>query len=115
MIGDRFQGFRGALACLTALMAGPLAVLIVLALSYDRLAGLPAVRCALAGSASAAAGLIMGTALRILAGVKLTPWALVCVACAFGAVGIFRAPLPWVVATLAPLSIAGAAFVGRRP
>src|SRR5271156_1962625 len=53
MIGDRFQGFLGSVIALTALMAMPLAILMTLALVYDRFAAFPSVQAAIAGTAAA--------------------------------------------------------------
>jgi hypothetical protein len=56
MIGDRFQGPVGACVSVLALMAMPLAILIVLASLYAQFSALPDVRAALQGSAAAAGG-----------------------------------------------------------
>ena len=113
MIGDRFQGATGSLVALAALMAMPLAVLMTLALIYDRFAAHPSVQAALAGTAAAAAGMVIGTALKMARNLKPTRAALLFGLLAFVAVGLLQLPLILVVVILAPISIA-IAFKGRR-
>src|SRR3978361_101490 len=47
MIGDRFQGVRGALLCLLGQMAMPLVIVTSLAVAYDRYAAIAEVKAAL--------------------------------------------------------------------
>ena len=112
MIGDRFQGAIGSLVALAALMAMPLAVLMTLALIYDRFAAHPSVQAAIAGTAAAAAGMVIGTALRMARNLKPTRAALLFGLLAFVAVGLLQLPLILVVVILAPISVA-VAFKGR--
>jgi chromate transporter len=113
MIGDRFQGKLGSVIALTALMAMPLAILMSLALVYDRFAALPSMQAAIAGTASAAAGLVIGTALKMARKLKPTRMALLFGLQSFVAVGLLQLPLILVVIVLAPISVA-AAFRRRR-
>jgi chromate transporter len=106
MIGDRFHGTVGSVACLVGLMTGPFAILFVVGLLYDRLAEVPAIQGAITGVAAAAAGLFIGMALRMAERLKLSVAALAIVACAFVAVGLLRWPLTAVLLVLAPVSIA---------
>jgi chromate transporter len=55
MIGDRFQGPAGAIASLLGMMAMPLAIVVSLALVYDRFAAVPEVAAGVTGAAAAAA------------------------------------------------------------
>ena len=114
MIGDRFQGWAGALVCLGGLLAMPLAVLCLLAMLYDRFARLPDVQALMTGLAAAAAGLVLGTACKMARRLKPTRLAMLFGLSALLAVGILRLPLLWSVAVLAPLSI-GAVLWQRRP
>jgi chromate transporter len=113
IMGDRFQGIRGSLTALAALMAMPLAILMALALLYERFAGLAMVRTAIGGSAAVAAGLVIGTAAKILWKLRLSWIALLFAAMAFAAVGLLQLSLVPVIVVLAPLSV-GIAYMMRR-
>jgi chromate transporter len=114
IMGDRFQGIRGSLTALAALMAMPLAILMALALLYERFAGLAAVRTAIGGSAAVAAGLVIGTAAKILWKLRLSWIALLFAATAFAAVGLLQLSLVPVIVVLAPLSVGIAYWMRRR-
>jgi chromate transporter len=113
IIGDRFQGVAGVLLCLLGQMAMPLVIVTSLAVVYERFAELPEVKAALAGAAAGAAGLVLGTALKMVQKIKLTPLAVPVGIMAFAAVGLFEWPLVPVVAVLVPLGIAAAALQRR--
>lgn len=66
MIGDRYRGPAGSLLCVLALMAAPLVLLVALATAYASFADQPWVRIALTGAAASTAGLVIGTAARLL-------------------------------------------------
>ncbi|CAN5832756.1 chromate transporter [soil metagenome] len=105
ILGDRFQGPAGALASLLGLMAMPLVIVIALAIVYDRFAAVPEVGAGLTGAAAAAAGLVLGTALKMIRNIRLGPVSYVIVALAFTAMGIFGWPLVPVVLGLAPVAL----------
>jgi chromate transporter len=105
IIGDRFHGPRGAIAAVLGLMAAPLAVLIAVAGLYSRFGDLPDVQAGLKGAAAAAAGLVIGTALKMARNLKPEPAAALAGAAAFAAAAIFAIPLVWTVLLLAPLSV----------
>jgi chromate transporter len=63
--GARHRGLAGAAASVLGLLAAPMCIVMLLGGAYARWGGLPAARHALAGLAAAAAGLVLGTALRI--------------------------------------------------
>jgi chromate transporter len=113
MIGDRFQGVGGALACLLGQMAMPLVIITSLAVVYQRYAAVPEVKAALIGAAAGAAGLVLGTALKMAQKIKPAPLGLLGGLIAFAAVGLFTWPLVPVVAVLVPLSVAAAAWERR--
>lgn len=113
MIGDRFQGVPGILLCLAGQMAMPLVIVTSLAVVYERFAARPGVDAALIGAAAGAAGLVMGTALKMARNLKPTPLALLVASLGFAAIGILGWPLVPTVIVLVPLSIAAAA-VERR-
>ena len=113
MIGNRFQGLAGAVASLSALMLTPLILLISLALTYDHFSYIPDVRAAIAGAASAAAGLIVGTAGKLIRGVEKSATSLVFGLAVFLAIGVFRMPLQITLLIVVPLAIAWAFYRGR--
>jgi chromate transporter len=113
MIGDRFRGGIGAIVATAGLMLMPLAILMTLATLYDHFSQLPAVHAAIGGSASAAAGLIIGMAVKMMRRIELSPEAVLFVLLAFCSVGLMRWSLIATVVALAPVSI-GAAFLRRR-
>lgn len=66
ILGDRFYGVTGAALALAGLVGAPLVLLIAVALAYSALEHQPDVGAALVGVAAAAAGIVLGTALKIL-------------------------------------------------
>lgn len=110
IVGDRYFGWRGAAAALGGMMLAPLALVLVLAALYVEHAHVPAVAGALRGMAAVAAGLIIGTALRIAAALRGTPLgsalALAIGATAFLCVALLRVPLPWVLLGLGGIATA---------
>jgi chromate transporter len=71
------------------------------------------VRAGLIGGAAAAAGLVLGTALKMIRNVRLAPVASLVVGLGFAAIAVFGWPLVPVVLVLVPLALVMAA-VGRR-
>ena len=65
IIGDRFQGVAGVLLCLLGQMALPLVIVTSLGAVYERFAAIPEVNAALVGAAAGAAGLVLGTAIKM--------------------------------------------------
>jgi chromate transporter len=108
MIGDRFQGVSGVLLCLLGQMAMPLVIITSLAVVYERYAAVPEVKAALIGAAAGAAGLVLGTALKMAQKIKLTPLGWLVGAMAFGSIGLLAWPLIPVIAVLVPLGVASA-------
>jgi chromate transporter len=113
MLEDRFQGVTGVLLCLVGQMLMPLVIVTSLAVVYQRFASIPEVRAALIGAAAGAAGLVLGTALKMTQKIKPSRLALVVAVIPFVAIGLLDWPLVPVVVTMVPLSIALAA-VERR-
>jgi chromate transporter len=106
MIGRRFHGLAGALLATGGIYAAPLAILIVLCLLYDRYGSLPDVAPVMQGIAAGAAGMVIGTALKMAERLKLTAEAVAVLAAAAVAAAWFRLSLPLIVLVLAPVSVA---------
>ncbi len=105
-LGGRDRGVRGALVCVLGLLAAPVLIVIGLGAVFDRFSGHPAVARALAGLASAAAGLVLATALRIAAPLLGRGMGMAIAAVAFVAVAVLRLPLLPTLLALVPVSIA---------
>lgn len=114
MIGDENHGPLGSVVCLASLLLAPLVILLGIAVVYDQFSHLPDVRYATAGAASAAAGLIFGTAGRLVKGVEKTLAAAAFAVATFLAVGVFRMPMWVVVLVICPVAIAWTMWRGRR-
>ena len=102
MLGDRHHGLRGAAVCLMALMLAPLVVLVALLSAYRALAGAPVVQVVLAGAAASAAGLIAGTAGKLLMRSRAQGWQWGIAAAAFCLVGLFGWSVPMTLLLLGP-------------
>jgi chromate transporter len=113
-IGGRHFGARGAIAASAGLLAAPFVLLLVLGALYSGYAQLPAVTDALRGVSAVAAGLILGTVLRMAASPRVRSWRAVFGVAAFAAVSWLRMPLALVLAVLIPASIAAAWFAHSR-
>ena len=101
MIGDRFFGWRGALAALTGMMALPLVVVLALAVALTGVSHEPAVQGALKGMGAVSAGLIAGTGLKLISALKsntMGRWACFVLALlTLVAIAWLRIPLAWVL------------------
>jgi chromate transporter len=106
IIGDHFQGMVGALSAVLGLLCTPIAVLIGIALIYDRIAGLPSVGTAIAAGAAAAAGLVIGTAIKMARRLRPNATAVAVGLAAFASVGLLHVPMALAVSVLGPVSIA---------
>ncbi len=113
MIGDRFQGVAGVLLCLLGQMLVPLFIVTALGAIYGRYANIPWVSAAVVGAAAGAAGLVMGTGLKMARKIKPAPLAILVTVAAFFAEGIMEWPLVPVVLVLVPLSVIAAAMERR--
>jgi chromate transporter len=114
MIGARHQGALGSVVAMSALLLMPLLILIALAMTYDHFSYLPDVRAAMAGAASAAAGLIVATATKLGLGVAWRAAPIAFAVTTFVAVSFFQAPLWLVVLVIGSSSILMASRAGKR-
>jgi chromate transporter len=101
MIGDRYFGWRGALAALAGMLTFPLLIVLALAAAFAGISDLPAVQGALRGMGAVAAGLITATGLKLIVTLKKNAMGtLACglfAATAFVAIAVLRMPLAWVL------------------
>jgi len=120
MIGDRYFGWRGALAALAGMLTFPLLIVLALAALFADVSDSPNIQGALRGMGAVAAGLIAATGLKLMSALKTNMMgATVCIASAaitFVAIAIFRVPLIWVLLGLGTLTCAWAyRQLGRLP
>jgi chromate transporter len=113
MIGDRFFGWRGAVATLAGILLAPFLIVVLLAVLYGTLVDThPAVAGALRGMAAAAAGLLLAMTLKLSPALGRNPvgWpaGLVFAVATALAVGVARWPLAGVVLGVGATSVAWA-------
>jgi chromate transporter len=110
VIGDRFLGWRGALAACAGLLLVPMFIVLGLAIAYQQQAAHPAVAGALRGMGAVAAGLVLATAVKLARTLKGNPLgmpaSIAIGATAFALVGGLRWPMVWVVLGLGSLGMA---------
>jgi chromate transporter len=115
ILGNRYFGWRGALAALAGILLPPLVIVLLLATAYNQYVHLPEVAGAVRGMGAAAAGLIGAVSLKMLGGLKRNELgAAVCtalIAMTFIAVGLLRWPLVYVVLGLGTPAFAYAVWV----
>ena len=106
VVGERFQGARGAAAALVGLLLAPMAIVLTLATLFDHYGQLGPVRRLLPGVSAAAAGLVAGTGLRLLARLERHAWVGALSLAAFLAVVWLHLSLLLVLLVLAPIGVA---------
>ena len=102
-VGQRFRGWKGSVAALTGILAAPAALSVVLAALFLRYATIPQVSHAMGAVAAAAAGLVIGAALKMAEPVFRKDWVLgVPVALlTLALAAVLRWPLPAVLLSMA--------------
>jgi chromate transporter len=114
MLGDRYFGWRGALAAVGGLLLLPWAIVLALAVLYQEFASMPTVAGALRGMGAVAAGLVLAMALRLVGALKANPLGMpLCAAfvllTALG-IGLLRWPMAWVILGLGPVALLAATW-----
>jgi chromate transporter len=114
MIGQRFFGWRGALAAVTGLLAVPLLLVLTLAVMFAQAASVPAVAGALRGMGIVAAGLVLAMGVKLAAPLRTSPLGrpvvLGVALLAFLGLGVWRWPMVTVVLGLGGASVAWAGW-----
>jgi len=105
MVGYRFGGWRGAAASVAGYLGWPFLIVIGMGVLYQSYGALPQVQQALGGMSKVAAGLLLATVIKLalVLPAQVRPWLFGLLA--FGAVGVMRWPLLWVIAVLAPCAV----------
>ena len=108
MIGERYFGWRGAVAALAGMLTFPLILVLAVAVVYAQFASQPAVAGALRGMGAVAAGLIAGMGLKLSSTLRKHPLGLaVCVglvALTVVAMAVLRWPLFWTLPSVGLLA-----------
>lgn len=108
MIGERYFGWRGAVAALAGMLTFPLVLVLAVAVVYAQFASQPAVAGALRGMGAVAAGLIAGMGLKLSSTLRKHPLGLaVCVglvALTVIAMAVLRWPLFWTLPSVGLLA-----------
>lgn len=106
LVGKRHGGLAGAVVAPLGLLAGPILIVLILALLYDRYGELPLAQSVLRGVAAAGAGLLFAMAWRMGAALKdkrvFLPFAGLVVV----GIAVLRWPMLWVM--LLGLALSGA-------
>ncbi len=101
MFGERHFGLRGALAAIAGMLLAPSVLVLALGSLYIQWADHPAVAGALRGMGAVAAGLVLGTGIKLSAGLVGHPLALwfgwLLAAAAFAMMVWLQWPLWWVL------------------
>ena len=114
-VGAKLRGAIGAVVAVAGFVLLPWTLGLLLGAAILQHAQLAVLQNILIGLSAAAAGLLMGTGLRMLVPLRRRPTALLFVALAFAAMSFTRLPLAAVLVALAPLSIAATVLEGARP
>lgn len=110
VVGRRYGGLAGAIVAPFGLLAGPVAIVLLLAMLYDAYGTLPEVQRMLRGIAAAGSGLLFAMAFRMAMAIKHKPFFLPFALLVFIAIALLRWPLPAVM--LAGIALAGAVAYG---
>jgi chromate transporter len=97
LVGKRHGGLAGAIVAPLGLLAGPLVVVLLLALLYDRYGEWPVVQSMLRGIAAAGAGLLFGMAWRMGSALRDKAFFLPFTVLVVIAIAALRWPMLWVM------------------
>jgi chromate transporter len=110
VVGRRYGGLAGAFVAAFGLLAGPVAIVLLLAMLYDAYGALPEAQRMLRGIAAAGSGLLFAMAFRMAMAIKHKPFFLPFTLLVFIAIALLRWPLPAVM--LAGIALSGAVAYG---
>ncbi|MCX7223425.1 MAG: chromate transporter [Burkholderiales bacterium] len=114
VIGDRFQGVKGSLISVLGLMVPPICILLILASLYDSFSHLPGVNVALIGGAAAAAGMIVGTGLKMAQKIKPGVAGWLIIVAVLVSILVLKWPLVYVVLGLIPSALALTYWLSKK-
>ena len=105
VLGRRWFGLPGAMVGFLGLLALPFAWVLGLAILYADWAAHPGVRAVVSGVGVAAAGLFIGTGIKLARPIARKPVAILIIAGCFVAAGLLRVPLAIVLPVAALLAL----------
>jgi chromate transporter len=105
MVGHRLGGLSGAAVSVAGYLGWPVLVVIGMGIFYQHYGTVPQVQQALAGMSKVAAGLLLATVIKLAMAVPRQWRPVIFGILAFGAVGIMRWPLLWVIGVLGPCAV----------
>lgn len=114
VLGRRFQGPRGAAAAVAGLYFFPTIAIILIGFAYARWGQTALVQHLLSGLMPAATGLVIATALRLLAGLQRHWSTLTFAAVTFIGSFVFGLPLLLVLGVLGPCAVLAAHRLARQ-
>jgi chromate transporter len=103
--GARHRGLSGAAAAVVGLLSAPVFIVMVLGAAYARYGQLPMMRHALAGLAAAAAGLVLGTALKIATPIFIRRTNILLAVAVVALVLLLNLSLPLTMAIVLPVAL----------
>lgn len=113
-IGQKFQGWRGAVVAPLGMLLAPMIIVLLLGLAYLRFGDQPVVHAVLRGVIAVGAGLIIATGLKMLYVYRRRPLALAIALAIIVAVGGLRLSLLPVVVVVLTLGLVLERLWGRR-
>ncbi|HEX6136557.1 MAG TPA: chromate transporter [Casimicrobiaceae bacterium] len=114
IIGARTHGALGSLIAVSGILLVPVGVMLLIAVFYASVAHDPLARNAIAGASAAAAGLILGTGVRLLLQTRPPLRGLLTGGAAFVTIGVLQWPLLPVVLVLIVAGVAAEWRASRR-
>jgi len=105
VVGKRYQGVAGAIVAAVGLLAGPFAIVLLLAMLYDHYGSLAPVQSMLRGIAAVGCGLLFAMAWRMGAAIKDKPAFLPFTVLTIAGIAWLRWPMPLVM--LGGLALSG--------
>jgi chromate transporter len=104
-VGQHVRGAAGAGVALVAMLTGPFCMVVLAAVSYKFVLGVPAIQVAAAGVAAAAIGMLLRTGVSAVQAIGRKPAALAVTVATFVAIGVLHFSLLIVVVVMAPISV----------
>ena len=104
-VGQHVRGAAGAAVALAAMLTGPFCMVVLAAVSYKFVLGVPAIQVAAAGVAAAAIGMLLRTGVSAVQATGREPAALAVMVATFVAIGLLHFSLITVVLVITPISI----------
>jgi chromate transporter len=104
-IGNHLRGALGATTAVLAVLTGPFILVVIAALTYQYILGVPWIAAAAAGVAVAAIGMLLRTGLIAVQAIGFQLAPLLMTVAVFLAIGVFHLSLLLVVAVGTPISI----------